>query len=136
MNAGTAAAELAGRLVWALRDLPGVTGVAACTGDGELLAASDEGAGPREAALAAFLACRGEALTSDGDLRGIGRLLAVSHLEHVTVAGPRSEFVVLIQGPWRIALQCAKGMAGSVADSARTAVQGYTWQALDGRGLP
>ncbi|MGH2632456.1 MAG: hypothetical protein ACRDG3_03510, partial [Tepidiformaceae bacterium] len=64
------------RAARALKETPGVTGVVICNGEGEVLSTLDGGANAaREGALATFAARRAEALTMDGDLRGMGKVV-------------------------------------------------------------
>ena len=67
------------RLASALATVTGVERALVATLEGELVAAEpavDGTEAGREAALATFVAKRAEALSTDGDLRGMGRLLA------------------------------------------------------------
>lgn len=102
------------RAARALKETPGVTGVAICSAEGDLLSTADA-ARPdtsREAALATFACRRGEALTMDGDLRGMGKLVAGSGLRHIVWSGPRGDAVCI---PWTghvVFAACQPGAAG------------------------
>ena len=51
---------------------------------------------PRMAALATFVARRAEALSLDGDLRGMGKVLAESSIQHLAIQGDGGDCAVLV----------------------------------------
>lgn len=118
--------DLAGRLAVTLADLPGVAGALIASLDGEVLAESGVGDAPRTAALATFVAHRAGNLALDGDLRGMGRLLAGSHLDHVAISGDSGDAVILAPGSCFVflALQRAYPVA-SVATPAHLLLRRY-----------
>ena len=64
------------------------------------MAGSSGGADPgKEAALTRFLVQRAEAMTADGDLRGMGRTVAASHLEQITLSDPSGDSPVSYTHP-------------------------------------
>lgn len=79
---------LARRLAAAAAALDGVRSALVCDAEGTALGATGCPEPPREAALASFVALRAEALPVEGDLRGMGRQLAGSRLDHILIAGP------------------------------------------------
>ena len=102
------------RAARALKETPGVTGVAICSNEGELLSTGDaaHSNAAREAALATFACRRGEALTMDGDLRGMGKLVAGSGLRHIVWSGARGDAVCI---PWSghvVFAACRPGAGG------------------------
>ena len=66
-----------------------------CGRDGKVIACSGESDGTREAALAGFLASRAEALIEDGDLRGMGKAVAMSQLQEIVLSGANGDAVLL-----------------------------------------
>jgi hypothetical protein len=90
--------DLAGRLALTLADLPGVTGALISSLEGDVLGDSGVADAARSAALATFVAHRADNLSLDGDLRGMGRLLASSQLDHVAISGDPGDAVVLAPG--------------------------------------
>ncbi|MBA4180736.1 MAG: hypothetical protein C0506_09130 [Anaerolinea sp.] len=87
--------ETARRFANAAAQAPGVAEVIVCGREGNVLAGANASDVGREAALASFVAQRAEALTEDGDLRGMGKAVANSHLEEIVVSGPSGEAVLL-----------------------------------------
>ena len=79
---------LASRLAAAAAAIEGVRSALVCDTEGTALGSAGCPEPTREAALASFVALRAEALPVDGDLRGMGRQLAGSRLDHVLIAGP------------------------------------------------
>jgi len=87
--------DVARRLALALSQIEGVKGALVCSREGAVLGTTSEADPAREAALASFLAVRAESLSIDSDLRGMGRQLAGSHLQQITLAGPAGEALLL-----------------------------------------
>jgi hypothetical protein len=110
---------LAPRLAAAAAALDGVRSALVCDADGSALGASGSSDPPREAALASFVALRAEALPVDGDLRGMGRQLAGSRLDHVLIAGPGvSETLICpVDGRTYLSLLTSAGRATAVLPS-------------------
>ena len=99
-----------------LGETPGVTGAIVCTRDGEILGITgdttgDQGA--RDAALATFMVRRAEALTMDGDLRGLGRLVTGSTLRHIVLSGRRESGLCIASGDHLVLVSCRNGIAGA-----------------------
>jgi len=111
----TATAE---RLATTVAALAGVDHALVCATDGEAVGACGTDDPQREAALATFIAARAEALVSDGDLRGIGRLLVGSKLERAILGGGPVECVVVAGHTALAFLTLAPGAsAGAVANA-------------------
>lgn len=87
--------DLARRFAASLAQCEGVEAVIVCGREGEALAGSGGPDVRKEAALASFVAQRAEALTEDGDLRGMGKALANSRLEEIVLSGPGGESLLL-----------------------------------------
>lgn len=118
--------DLAGRLAVTLADLPGVTGALVSSVEGEVLGESGVGEPPRAAALATFIARRAESLSLDGDLRGMGRLLATGHLKHVAISGDAGDALVLAPGSCFVFLTLQRAYpAASVATPAYQLLRRY-----------
>lgn len=90
--------EIARRLGFALAKIEGVRGVLVSSRDGAVLDANGHIDPARDAALTSFLGSRAEALSIDSDLRGMGRMLAGSKLESITLSGPSGESILLPAG--------------------------------------
>lgn len=84
-------AEVAGRLATALGDLPGTRTVVICGDDGSLLASMGHAPAAQAVALVRFLSARATALTTNGDLRGLGRVIGESHFQGLMFAGQGEE---------------------------------------------
>ncbi len=87
--------ETASRIARAIAATPGVESVTVSSAAGAALAQANSGAPAREAALASFVAGRAEALSADGDLRGMGRLVTDGRLLQVVAAWPGGEALIL-----------------------------------------
>lgn len=94
--------ELANRLTMDLSALAGVTAAVVTSPQGQVLGAAGHQRPAQAAALSAFLAGRAEAGTAGGDLRGLGRVLADSHLEEISFAGQQGEGIVLVAPEWSL----------------------------------
>jgi hypothetical protein len=107
--------ELATRIAHAVSNLEGVRSVTLCSSEGQPLATVNERDPARTAALASFLALRVEALPTDGDLRGMGKQLAGSHVLQVAISGGASEATLLpLQGAY-LYLTHAPGRGAALA---------------------
>jgi len=102
------------RAARALKETPGVTGVVIGTAEGDVLSTADAGNSnaAKETALATFAGRRAEALTMDGDLRGMGRLVAGSMLRHIVWSGPRGDAVCIPLPGHVVFASCRPGAAG------------------------
>jgi hypothetical protein len=118
---------VASRLAAALAAIDGVRSALVCDAQGAALASSGCAEPARAAALASFVALRAEALPVDGDLRGMGRQLAGSHLEHVLVAGPGAADTVIsgIDGHHYIALTTASGRTTTILPAVAQLLRRY-----------
>ena len=87
--------EIARRLASAIALAPGVSEATICGRKGEVAVSSGVADSREEAALTRFLAQRAEAMTADGDLRGMGRTVAASHLEQITLSGAEGDSLVV-----------------------------------------
>lgn len=110
---------LARRLAAAAAALDGVRSALVCDAGGTPLGATGCPDPARDAALASFVALRAEALPVDGDLRGMGRQLAGSRLDHLLIAGPgASETLVCpIDGHTYLSLVANAGRGTAVLPS-------------------
>ena len=117
---------LARRLVSAIVLAPGVSEAMVCGREGEV-AVSSGGADPgKEAALTRFLVQRAEAMTADGDLRGMGRTVAASHLEQITLSDPSGDSLLLAMPECFALVSLRRGAtANSVASSIRVIARRY-----------
>ena len=95
-----------------LGETPGVTGAIVCTRDGEVLGTTGE-QGARDAAFATFMVRRAEALTMDGDLRGLGRLVTGSTLRHIVLSGRREAGICIAAGDHLVLVSCRGGVPGA-----------------------
>jgi len=86
--------ELAARAANAAAAVEGVSSAVICSSEGAVLGAAGAADPAREAALASFVALRAEALPVDGDLRGMGKQLAGSRFEHMTITGAGGECMI------------------------------------------
>lgn len=86
---------VARRLVSAIALTPGVGGATVCSREGEVAVSSSDADPRKEAALTRFLAQRAEAMTEDSDLRGMGRAVAASRLEQISLSGPAGDSLLL-----------------------------------------
>jgi hypothetical protein len=111
--------DLAEGLAITLVDLPGVQSAVVCSLQGEVLGRSGSGTAERAAALATFVASRGAALSLEGDLRGMGRLVANSRLGYIAIHGEGADALILAPGPCYAFLQLQRGCpADTIAESA------------------
>lgn len=108
------------RLASALHEVRGVARVVLCGPQGELLGVSPGGDGAQDAALATYIAGRGEALSTEGGLRGMGRVVSGSSFHGAAVAGPWGEALVLAGSRCHAFVVLAAGAAAQVVtDSVR-----------------
>lgn len=112
------------RLADAIARVEGVGSVVVCSRDGEVAGSNGSGDPAREAALAAFIAYRAEALVADSDLRGLGRTLAGSHLEQAALAGPGGEALIFAHSGSYAFVSVARGAFGEVVGPAVRAILG------------
>ncbi len=118
--------SLARRLVNAIALAPGVRSATVCGREGEVAAGSGEADAHKEAALTRFLAHRAEAMTEDGDLRGMGRTVATSHLEQITLSGPTGDSLLMaLPGCFAMVSLQRGASATTVASSLRAIAQRY-----------
>ncbi len=118
--------ELAQRLVSAIALAPGVGSATVCGREGEVAATSGEADARKEAALTRFLAQRAEAMTEDGDLRGMGRMVANSHLEQITLSGPTGDSLLVSMPECFALVSLQRGAsATTVASSIRAIARRY-----------
>lgn len=82
------------RLANSAAAVDGVRSALVCDAEGAVLGSAGFAEPAREAAMASFVALRAEALPVDGDLRGMGRQLAGSRLEHVSISGPSGDSLI------------------------------------------
>ncbi len=108
----------ADRLAATLVALPGVGQALVCATDGEAVGSCGTENPQRDAALATFIGARAEALVSDGDLRGIGRLLVGSRLERAIFGGGPTECVVVSGNGALALLTLAPGASASAVANA------------------
>ena len=88
-------AALAERMVSAIGLAPGVGNVTVCGREGEVAVSSGDADSRKEAALTRFLAQRAEAMTEDGDQRGMGRTVATSRLEQISLSGVAEDSLIV-----------------------------------------
>ena len=123
---GSLDTDLAGRLALTLADLPGVQGAVVCSLHGDVLGEAGIPGAQRAAAVATFVACRAASLSLDGDLRGMGRLLANSRIDHVGIQGDAGDALILTPGPCFVLLSLQRGFpADVVASSASLLLRRY-----------
>ena len=120
-------AELGTRVANAVAAAPGVEGVVLCNGDGAVLGASSTTTATRDAALASFVTQRAEALSGDGDLRGMGRLVSGSHFQQLSACWPGGEALVLTFADAHLFASLRRGVsAESAAPALRTILHRYS----------
>lgn len=107
--------DLANRLARELMEVPGVRAAVVTNHAGDLLAAAGGEHTARRAALAAFLVRRADGASLGGDLRGLGRVVAQSRLEHVLFAGPGGEGALLVAATWLVLVAFERGTAAELA---------------------
>lgn len=118
--------SLAGTLATALAQLPGVQGALVSSLAGEALGAAGVTDPRRGAALATFIASRAEALSSEDDMRGMGRMLAGSRLDHIVIATASAETLIIAAGPCYVLITLGRGaVAASVATAASLLLRRY-----------
>lgn len=118
---------VASRLAAAIATIDGVRSAVVCDAEGAALGAAGCAEPAREAALASFVALRAEALPVDGDLRGMGRQLAGSRLDHVLVSGPGAvdSLICGVDGQTYIALTAASGRAPAILPAVTQMLRRY-----------
>jgi hypothetical protein len=118
--------DLAGRLAITLADLPGVQGAVVCSLRGDVLGDAGVREATKVAAVATFVACRAAALSLRGDLRGMGRLLANSRIDHVGIQSDSGDALILAPGSCYVSLSLQRGFpADVVASSAGLLLRRY-----------
>lgn len=94
--------------------IDGVRSALVLDAEGAVLGSAGFADPAREAAVASFVALRAEALPVDGDLRGMGRQLAGSRLQHVSISGPSGDHLIFaLDGPY-LYLELIPGRAPAV----------------------
>ena len=117
---------LARRLVSAIALAPGVSEAMVCGREGESAVSSGDKDPRKTAALTRFLAQRAEAMTEDGDLRGMGRTVATSQLEQITLSGPAGDSLLIAMPACFALVSLHRGAAAStVASSLRAIARRY-----------
>ncbi len=118
--------DLAGRLAIAIAALPGVQTALISSLSGDALGAAGVSDLARGAAFATFIASRAEALSSEDDMRGMGRLLAGSQLDHLVITTEGAEMLILAVGPCYVLLTLGRGAtAASTAAAASLLLRRY-----------
>jgi predicted regulator of Ras-like GTPase activity (Roadblock/LC7/MglB family) len=118
--------DVARRLGFALAKIDGVRGVLVCSKDGAVLDSNGQVDPPRDAALTSFLGTRAESLSIDSDLRGMGRMLAGSKLESMTLSSPSGESMLLPAGSAYLFVSLMPGRpAASIGPLAATTARRY-----------
>ncbi|MEP6870592.1 MAG: hypothetical protein ABI939_01950 [Anaerolineaceae bacterium] len=114
------------RLVNAIALAPGVREVTVCGREGDVAFTSGGADCRKEAALARFLVQQAEAMTDDGDLRGIGRTVATSQLEQITLSGAEGDSLVVVIPDCFALVELHPGAApANVAASIRAVARRY-----------
>ncbi|MBE0608759.1 MAG: hypothetical protein IH609_05220 [Dehalococcoidia bacterium] len=118
---------VASRLASAVAAIEGVRSALVCDAAGSALAASGSTEPARDAALASFVALRAEALPVNGDLRGMGRQLAGSRLDHVLISGPGAvdRLICSVEGQTYIALTSSPGRATTILPAIAQVLRRY-----------
>lgn len=108
--------DLASRLANAASGIDGVRSAVVCSAEGAVLGSAGAPEPAKDAALASFIALRAEALSVDGDLRGMGRQLAGSAFSHLAVSGVHDETLLytLNNGAY-LSVQLAPGRSTAAA---------------------
>lgn len=121
---GPISRDIANRLASAAAGVDGVRSAIVCSADGAVLGSAGAAEAAKEAALVSFVALRAEALPVDGDLRGMGRQLAGSRFNHLSVAGERGEMLLynLAHGAY-LSVQLAAGRSASASQPLATLVR-------------
>lgn len=118
---------VASRLASAVAAIEGVRSALVCDASGSALGASGSPEPARDAALASFVALRAEALPVDGDLRGMGRQLAGSRLDHVLISGSGSfdRLICSVDGHTYIALTSSPGRSAAILPAIAQVLRRY-----------
>ena len=124
---GSMTAEFATRVASAVAATPGVDGAVIATKDGDILGATAMDTAQRDATLAAFLTQRAVSLSGDGDLRGMGRLVAGSTFQQISASWPGGEALVMSFANSNMFVSLRRGVTAESAGSAlRTVLRRYT----------
>ncbi|MCZ2108430.1 MAG: hypothetical protein LC118_02470 [Dehalococcoidia bacterium] len=106
------------RLAAAIAAVASVERTLVATLEGELVACEPATPGSeagREVALTTFVAKRAEALATDGDLRGMGRVLASSRLERVVISTNAGDTLLYAPGSCYVLIALRRGSPVTVA---------------------
>lgn len=98
-GAGAASSRYVSAVLELVGAVPGVSGLTIIDGNGQPAASAGDAEPRRDAVLTSFLATRVQAITAEGDLRGIGRQLRESRLLHASFSGRNREFLLVPAGP-------------------------------------
>jgi hypothetical protein len=104
--------ETAQLLAAAAAETGGVSAVAVCSREGDVLAGSGAGDLRKEAALASYIVQRVESLAQDGDLRGMGRSVASGVLEEIILSGRTGDGVLLSFPDCHVLVSLRPGVSG------------------------
>ena len=110
--------EMGQRMAADASTIQGVARAVVCARDGDVLGAAGDPEPQRAAALGSFLSGRGEAMTLGGDLRGLGRVVADSHLREVRVTGANGDVIVVESAQGRVIAGLARGAANDTTGAA------------------
>ncbi|MEO6398120.1 MAG: hypothetical protein ABIP13_06595 [Tepidiformaceae bacterium] len=113
---------VAQRMVSAITLAPGVGDVTICGREGEVAVSSGKADSRKEAALTRFLAQRAEAMTEDGDRRGMGRTVATSRLEQISLSGPGGDSVIIAGPDYYALVSLTRGASSTNVASAIRAI--------------
>lgn len=113
---------LARRLVSAIALASGVGEAMVCGREGEAAVSSGDGDPRKAAALTRFLAQRAEAMTHDGDLRGMGRTVATSQLGEITLSGPAGDSLLIAMPECFALVSLQRGASASTVTSSLRAI--------------
>ena len=118
--------EMGQRMAADASTIQGVARAVVCARDGDVLGATGDPEPQRAAALGSFLSGRGEAMALGGDLRGLGRVVADSHLREVRVTGANGDVIVVEGAQGRVVAGLTRGGANDATGTAlRSLVQRY-----------
>jgi hypothetical protein len=124
---GSMTSEFAARVASAIAAAPGVEGAVLGNDEGTVLGAAPTSTASRDAGLAAFVAQRAEALSGDGDLRGMGRLVSGSCFQQLSASWPGGEALVLTFANARLFVSLRRGVsAETAAPVLRTVLRRYS----------
>ena len=129
MNAteGLMTAEFATRIANAVAAMPGIEGAVVANKAGDVLGAAAMDSAERDASLATFLTQRAVALSGDGDLRGMGRLVAGSNFQQISASWPGGEALVMSFANSNMFVSLRRGVtAESAGPALRTVLRRYT----------